>query len=46
MLTMIQKSKLAIGQLFVNPNARIIFILGTLVLAALSGGAPNDHGGS
>jgi len=28
-----------------HPNARALFILGTLLVAALVGGAPSDHGG-
>jgi hypothetical protein len=32
-------------QLVNNPNARALFILGTLLVAALVGGAPTDHGG-
>ena len=43
---MLQKAKITTGQLFSNPNAKIVFILGTMLLAALIGGAPNDYGGS
>lgn len=43
---MLQRCKLSVGQLFSNPNqVRAILILSTLVLAALAGAAPNDHGG-
>ena len=41
---MSRKFKLAATQWFNNPNARIFFILGTLLIAALIGGAPNDVG--
>ena len=37
--------KLTVTQWFNNPNARIIFILGTLLIAAIIGGAPNDTAG-
>ena len=43
---MLQKSKLSAVQLFNNPNARAIFILGTLLVAALVGGAPSSVGGA
>jgi hypothetical protein len=39
---MSRKFKLTSTKFFNNPNARIIFILGTLLIAALIGGAPND----
>ena len=42
---MLQKSKLSAAQLFNNSNARAIFILGTLLIAALIGGAPSNFGG-
>lgn len=42
---MLQKAKLSAGKLFNSPNARIIFILGTMLVAALAGGAPSDMGG-
>jgi hypothetical protein len=32
-------------QLANHPNARILFILGTLLAAALAGAAPHDLGG-
>jgi hypothetical protein len=41
---MLRKFKLTAGQWFNNPNARVILILGTLLIAALIGGAPNDGG--
>ena len=39
---MSKQLKLTVTQWFNNPNARLIFILGTLLIAALIGGAPND----
>jgi len=42
---MSRKFKLAATQWINNPNARAIFILGTLLIAALIGGAPNNIGG-
>ena len=42
---MSRKFKLTATQWFNNPHARIIFILGTLLVAALIGGAPNDASG-
>lgn len=42
---MLQKSKHLATQLFNDPNARAIFIIGTLLVAALVGGAPSTHGG-
>jgi hypothetical protein len=43
---MLQRGKLAVGQLLSNPNkVRAILILSTLLIAALAGGAPSDHGG-
>jgi hypothetical protein len=32
-------------QLVNSPNAKVIFILGTLLVAALAGAAPHDFGG-
>ena len=32
-------------QVMNDPNARALFILGTLLVAALVGGAPTDRGG-
>jgi len=43
---MLQRFKITTEQLINNPNAKIVFILGTMLLAALIGGAPNDYGGS
>lgn len=43
---MLQKFRLTAGQILSNPNARAIFILGTMLVAALVSGAPNDFGGS
>lgn len=42
---MSRKFKLTATQWFNNPNARIIFILGTLLIAVLIGSAPNDING-
>ena len=43
---MLQRLKLTANQVLYNPNARrAVLILGTLVIAALVGGAPDDHGG-
>ena len=38
------KLKITTIELLRNPNARVIFILGTIIVAALVGGAPNDYG--
>jgi hypothetical protein len=46
MSIMLQRGKLAMGQIFGNSNnVRAILILSTLLIAALAGGAPSDHGG-
>jgi hypothetical protein len=46
MLVMLQRGKLAMGQFLSNSNnVRAILILSTLLIAALAGGAPSDHGG-
>jgi hypothetical protein len=43
---MLSRLKLTAGHLLANPNrVRTILILSTLVIAALTGGAPHDHGG-
>jgi hypothetical protein len=43
---MLQRCKLSINQLLGNPHhVRAILILSTLLLAALAGAAPSDHGG-
>ena len=42
---MFQKAKISVGKVVNSPNARIIFILGTILIAALAGGAPSDMGG-
>lgn len=42
---MLQRLRLTATQLLANPNARAILILSTLLIAALVGGAPNDHSG-
>ena len=39
---MSRKFKVTATQWLNNPNARVVFILGTLLIAALIGGAPND----
>jgi len=42
---MLQRSKLAMGQLFGNSNnVRAVLILSTLLIAAMAGGAPHDGG--
>ncbi len=41
---MLQRTKLSAAQLFHNPNARALFILGTLLVAAMVGGAPSSNG--
>jgi hypothetical protein len=41
---MSNKVKLTAAELLKNPTARVIVILGTLIVAALVGGAPNDVG--
>jgi len=38
------KFKLTAIELFTNPTSRVIIILGTLLIAALVGGAPSDSG--
>ncbi len=42
---MLLRVKLAASELVANPAARTVFILAMLVVAALVGGAPYDHGG-
>jgi len=42
---MLQRLSITVTQLFNSPKARSVFILATLVLAALVAGAPNDGGG-
>lgn len=43
---MLQKYKLTVAQFFSNTNnVRTVLILSTLIIAALAGAAPNDHGG-
>jgi hypothetical protein len=42
---MSNRAKLTAIELLKNPTARVIFILGTLVIATIVGGAPNDSGG-
>lgn len=39
---MSNKLKLTAIELIKNPNTRVMIILGTLIVAALVGGAPND----
>lgn len=38
--------KLTISELLHSPRVRAVLILATLLLAALAGAAPNDHGGA
>jgi hypothetical protein len=43
---MLQRGKLMVAQFMSNSNnVRAILILSTLILAALAGAAPIDHGG-
>ncbi len=43
---MLQRLKLTANEVIYNPNVRrAVLILGTLAIAALVGGAPNDYGG-
>jgi len=42
---MVRRVRLSAAQLFNDPNARTLFILGTLLVAALVGGAPSRPGG-
>ncbi len=42
---MLLRAKLAARELLANPTVRAALILATLVIAALVGGAPYDHGG-
>lgn len=42
---MLARLKLTAVELMTNPQARTVLILGTLVVAALVGGAPSDAGG-
>jgi hypothetical protein len=42
---MFRKFKLAVGQWLNNPNARVILILGILLIAAVAGASPLDFGG-
>lgn len=42
---MLTRFKLTAIEMLTNPQARTVFILGTLVVAALVGGAPSDFGG-
>jgi len=43
---MLQRLKLTSIQWLNGPRARIIIIFGSLLLAALAGGAPHEGGGS
>jgi hypothetical protein len=42
---MIKQLKLAAYEMMTNPQARTLLILGTVVVATLVAGAPNDFGG-
>ena len=42
---MFQKFNFTVAELLSNPTTRAILILSTLLIAALAGGAPSDHGG-
>jgi hypothetical protein len=41
---MFQKFKLTVVELLSNPRTRAFLTVGTLLIAALAGGAPDDHG--
>jgi len=43
---MLTRFKLTVTELLGNPKTRSIFVLGTLIIAALVGGAPDDFGGA
>jgi hypothetical protein len=43
---MLATLKLRSIELVNNPTARVVFILGSLLVAALAGAAPHDLGGS
>lgn len=43
---MLLRGKLTMSQFFSNPgNVRAVLIISSLIIAALAGAAPNDHGG-
>jgi hypothetical protein len=42
---MLTRFKLTAIEMLTNPQARTVFILGALVVAALVGSAPSDYGG-
>jgi hypothetical protein len=42
---MLERLKLTATELLANPTSRTLFILGTIVIAVLVGGAPEDVGG-
>lgn len=42
---MSQQTKASMVKFWNDPTARLIFILGTMVLAMLAGAAPHDFGG-
>lgn len=43
---MLLRGKLTMGQFFSNPsNVRAALVIGSLIIAALAGAAPSDHGG-
>jgi len=42
---MLQKVRLTVVGLLNDQNARVVLILGTLLIAALAGGAPHEFGG-
>lgn len=42
---MLLRGKLTMGQFLSNPtNVRAFFVLSSLILIVLAGGAPSDHG--
>ena len=42
---MLRKSKFVAAELLKDQNLRVILILGTLLVAVLAGGAPDEFGG-
>ena len=43
---MLKRAKLSAYETLMNPTARTIIILGTLMVASLVAGAPSDFGGN
>jgi hypothetical protein len=43
---MLQKAQLTVSQFLSNPsNVRAVLVIGTLLIAAIAGGAPHDGNG-